>query len=120
MFTRNSNITLTASRTPGKGKKSQYRRTIVLGYALCQFNSLSLDIERTKILNVDDIIKSSAQYFPHVNSLSKQKRTMRRGMKKTREITVRSYAARLIDLNAYLSSFTEENLNDKIGVNKLN
>ena len=59
------------------------------------------------------------QYFPPVNSLSKQKRTMRRGMKKTCILTVRRYAAHLIDLNKYLTSFPGSNMTDKIGVTEL-
>ena len=47
-------------------------------------------------LNVDYIIRGLAQYSPLVKFLSKQKRAMRRGMKKTRSLTVRRYAARLI------------------------
>ena len=45
---------------------------------------------------------------------------MRRGMKKPRALTVRRYAARLINLNEYLASFPGDNLNDKIGVTELN
>ena len=45
---------------------------------------------------------------------------MCRGMKKTRSLTVRRYAARLIYLNEHLASFPGSNLNDKIGVTKLN
>ena len=45
---------------------------------------------------------------------------MRRGMKKTRTLTVRRYAARLIDINEYLESFPRANLTDKIGVTELN
>ena len=45
---------------------------------------------------------------------------MRRWMKKLRILTVRSYAARLIDLNEYLLSFPGVTLTDKIGVTKLN
>ena len=41
-------------------------------------------------------------------------------MKKPRALTVRSYAAHLIYLNEYLAPFPGENLNDKIGVTKLN
>ena len=37
-----------------------------------------------------------------------------------RSLKVRSYAARLIDLNEYLASFPGENLSDKIGVTELN
>ena len=45
---------------------------------------------------------------------------MRRGMKKPRRLTVRRYAARLIDINEYLASFLRETLNDKIGITELN
>ena len=45
---------------------------------------------------------------------------MRRVMKKPRAITVRRYAARLIDLNEYLAPFTGATLNYKIGVTELN
>ena len=45
---------------------------------------------------------------------------MRRGMKKPRSLTVRYYAARLIDINEYLANFSGENLTDKINVTKLN
>ena len=45
---------------------------------------------------------------------------MRRGMEKMRSMTVRCYAARLIDLHEYLASFPEATLTDNIGVTKLN
>ena len=44
---------------------------------------------------------------------------MRLVMKKTCALTVRSYAARLIDLNEYLESFLGSTFNDKINVTKL-
>ena len=42
-----------------------------------------------------------------------------RNEKKARVITVRCYAARLIDLNEYLTSFMGENFNGNIGVTEL-
>ena len=44
---------------------------------------------------------------------------MRRGTEKPRALTVRRYAARLIDINEYLTSFPGATLNDKIGVTEL-
>ena len=44
---------------------------------------------------------------------------MRHGTEKPRALTVRRYAARLIDINEYLTSFPGATLNDKIGVNEL-
>ena len=85
-----------------------------------QFDSLSANVEIYETLNVDYIIRGLAHYFPPVNTLSKKKRAMRCGIKKARNITVRRYAERLIDLNEYLVSFTGENLTDKIVGTKLN
>ena len=69
---------------------------------------------------MDYIIRGLAQYFPPLNSLSKQNRAMSHGIKKPRSLTVRRYATRLIDLNEYLAYFPGDTLNDKIGVKKLN
>ena len=51
------------------------------------------------------IIKGSESQFPPVNSLSKQKCAMSRGMRKLCGLKVRRYAACLIDLNEYLDFF---------------
>ena len=120
LFVRYFNTALAALGMLEAGSKYQYLCTIVRGEALRQFDSLSADVESAEILNVDYIIRGLAQYFPPVNSLSKQKRAMRRGMKKMRSLTVSRYAARLIDLNEYLASFPWVNLTDKIGVTELN
>ena len=77
-------------------------------------------MESTGNLNVDYIIRGLAQYFYPVNSLSKKKRAIRRGMKKTCSLTVRNYAARLIELNEHLASFPGATLTDEIGVTELN
>ena len=58
-------------------------------------------------------------FFP-VNLLSKQKRAIRRCMKKPRSLKVRRYAAHLIDLNECLVSFPVATMDDKIGVTELN
>ena len=39
---------------------------------------------------------------------------------KTRDLTVRRYLARLIDINEYLTSFMGDTLTDKIGVTEVN
>ena len=45
---------------------------------------------------------------------------MRRCMKNSRSLKVRRYAARLIDLNEYLSSFPGATMADNMGVTQLN
>ena len=87
---------------------------------LHQFDSLSADVESTETLDVDYIIMGLAHYITPVDSLSKQKRAMRHGMKKVRSLTVRFHAARLMDLNEYLASFLGATFTDKIGVTELN
>ena len=113
-------MALAASGTLEAGAKIQCICTIVCGESLRQFYSFSADVESTQTLNVYDIIKGLVQYYFPVNSLSKQKRAMRRRMKKPRALTVRRYLARLIDLNEYLESFPGANLNDKIRLTKIN
>ena len=74
-------MTLAESGTLESGAKYQYLSTLVRGEALRQFDLFSADVEGTKILNVDYIIKGFSHYFSPVNFLSKQKRTMSRVMK---------------------------------------
>ena len=80
-FVRNFNMTLTESGTLEVGAKYQYLRTLVHGEALRQFDLFSAEVEGTETLNADYITRVLAQYFLPVNSLSKQKRAMRRGMR---------------------------------------
>ena len=81
-----------------------------------KFDSFSDDVEGTQNLNVDYIIRGLAHYFLPVNSLSKQNRNMYCGMKKSRSLTAKHYAAYLIDLNYYLASFPGATLTDNISV----
>ena len=82
LFVRKFNMTLAASGTLEADANFQYLCTLVRREALRQFDSLSSGVESTETLNVDYTIRGLAQYIPHVNFLSKQKRTMRHGMKK--------------------------------------
>ena len=68
---------------------------------------------------MDYYIKVLALYFPPVKFLSKQKRAMRHGMKKTCSLKLRHYVARLIGMNEYLASFLETTLADKMDVTEL-
>ena len=79
-------------------------------------------MESTETLNAEYNIKGLALYPPPtpVSLISKQKRAMRRIMKKPCVLKVRCYAAHLIDLNKYLGLFPGAILSDKIGKTKLN
>ena len=65
----NFNITLAASGMLEAGAKYQYLFTLVQVEALHQFDSFSAEVESTQTLNVEDIIKGLANYFPPVNLL---------------------------------------------------
>ena len=82
IFVRNFNMNPVAIGTLDMGVKIQYLCMLVHGEALSRFDSLSADVESTETLNVEYIINVLELYFFHVNSLSKQKRVMRCGMKK--------------------------------------
>ena len=69
LFVHNFNMTLAASGTLEAGTKIQYLRTLFHVEVLRQFDPLSADVESTKTLNIEDIIKGLSQYFPPVNLL---------------------------------------------------
>ena len=81
LFVCNFNMTLTVSGTLEAGAKYQYPCTLFRREALCQFESLTYDVEITETLNVDYITRVLAQYFSPANLLSNQNRAMRCGMK---------------------------------------
>ena len=112
LFVRNFNKTLVLSGKLKTGAEVQYLCNLFYEEELRQFDSLSAVVEIMQTLDVDQIIKGLAHYSPSVNSLFKKKRTMRCGMKKTCDLTVRCYAERLIDLNEYLASFMGTTLTD--------
>ena len=100
--------------------KCQCLCTLVRGKLLCQFDSLYDDVESMETLNVDYIIRGLYHYFTPVNSLSKTEEHNAPCNEKPCSLTIRSYVARLIDLNEYLYSFPGETLTDNISVTKLN
>ena len=64
---------------------------------------------------MDYLLKGLAWYVFPVNSLSKQKRTMCRCIKRPHSLKVRLYAACLICLDEYLASFPGETMADNMG-----
>ena len=91
-------MTLAVSGTLRKDAKVQYLCTIVRGEVL-HFDSLSTDAESTNILTVDTSILGLALYFSPVHFILKQKRAMRRVMRKPHGLKVRHNADCLIVLN---------------------
>lgn len=93
--------------TNGPGQYQQVRR-ILQGDALATFNKAATkqgtETQAHLVLVLDAVTK---HVFP-VNSLQKQKRYMRRFMRKPRDMSIKEYNARLEELNTYLSWFCDE------------
>ena len=110
---RNFNITLAASGTLEDGAKIQYLRTLVRGEALRKFDLFTDDMEGMNPLTVETIILGLYSYFFPVNSLSKQKCAMHRGIRNPRGFKLRQYVAHLIDLNKYFYFFPGATISGK-------
>ena len=107
-------MTPVATGTLQTEAKVQYLCIIFHGEAFRKFELLSNDAKNTETpLYVDYLLKVSAWYFPPINTLSKQKREMRRCMKNPRSLKVKRYSACLIDLNEYLVSFPGATMAEK-------
>ena len=76
LFVKSFNMTLTQSGALQADAKYQYLRTLVREEVLRQFDLLSADVEGTETLNIDYIIMGLALYFPPVNYLSKETRSV--------------------------------------------
>ena len=87
---------------------------------MCQFESLSADVEIIETLYVDYIIRGLAHYATPCEFSVKTEARNAPWNEKPGIITVICYATGLTDLNEYLSSFPGATLTDKIGVTELN
>ena len=95
------------------GAKIEYLRTLVRGEALRKFDLFTDDMEGMNPLTVETIILGLYSYFFPVNSLSKQKCAMHRGIRNPRGFKLRQYVAHLIDLNKYFYFFPGAKISGK-------
>ena len=105
-------MTLEASGTLAADVKIQYLCTLVRGEALRQLDTLSVEVRSTNSENLKYIILGLGTYLFPVNVLSKQKRTMRHGMRKPRGLKLRCYVYCMIDIDNYLDVFTGAKASD--------
>ena len=119
LFAHNFKITLEASGMLQDAAKIQYLRMLVRGEALRQFGMMYADFESSTPLTLEAIFGIGYIHFL-VNALSKQKRAIRRGIRKPYGLKLRCCVARLIDLNEYLPSFPGSTPAHKIGMTELN
>ena len=94
--------------------------TLVRGEVLRQFDTLSAEVEGATPVTLAYIILGLGTYGFPVNVMSKQKCTMRHGIRKTCALKVRFYAYCFVDLNEYLAVLLGAKISNKIWVTKLN
>ena len=99
MFIRNFNMTLKASGTLKSSAKIQCLCTLTRGEEVHHFDMLSSELGSATTENLTSVILGLGLYYFPVNTMSKQKRTMRRRMRNQNGLKVRKYAACLVDLN---------------------
>ena len=88
LFIQNSKMTLKASGTHKYVVNIQYLCTLVSRKALHQFYALSAEVESSILETLLSIILGLGMYFFPVNAISKQKRVMRRIMRKPHGLKV--------------------------------
>ena len=81
-------------------------RTLLTGEALREFDELASWNTGTNNSHLKFIQEGLLGYFFPINALSKKRCSMRRVMHKPQDIPFKSFAARLTELNKYLTLFT--------------
>ena len=81
-----------------------YLRTLLCGSSLREFDELELQGNTTNN-HLKLITKGLLDYFSPMNGLSKQKRAVRRAMRKPRDMSFQRFAAQLMGINNFLHIF---------------
>ena len=79
--------------------KTKYLRTLLSGEALREFYGLEIQVTGTTNSHLTFIKEGLLEYSPPIHALIKQKRGMRRAMRKPQDIPMKKIAARLTKLN---------------------
>ena len=90
---------LDSSRTLTESAKIQYIFALLCGKELREFETLCIQIGNMTTTHLNQILLGLGTYFFTSNDLFRQNRAMRHGIRKPRELKVRHYAARMIELN---------------------
>ena len=102
---KNFRIAVDGTGTTTAAGEIKYLRNILCGKSLQEFYELASHNSGTNNAHLKFIQEGLLDYFLPVNSLSKQKRAMRRAIHKPRDIPSKCFVARLMELNNYLPIF---------------
>ena len=95
-FVQNFNKALNASVMLAANVKIYYLHNLLCRQAPNQFYTLCVQLGSTTMAHLNQVILGLGMYFTSVNALSKQKRVMRHGMRKTHELKLRCYVSHMI------------------------
>ena len=83
LFVQNFNITINASVMLASNKKLQYLRNLIHGEELSQYYNLCAQFRSTTMAHLNPFILGIGTYFFTFNALSKPKRVVQRGTRKS-------------------------------------
>lgn len=99
--------------TTGPPKYTMARR-LIFGDTLAVFNKAALDKGTESSENFESVLKEVSKHIFPQRALAYQKRYMRRYMRKPKDMSTRSFAARLSEMNAYLEHFPPHEENQEL------
>ena len=99
--------------------KIQFLYTMLGGEALREFDVLEIQVGSTTNGHLKSIKESLIGYFFPINGINKQKRAMRREMRKPQDILFKIFAAQLTELNNNPPLFPISSAANKMGPEEL-
>ena len=100
--------------------KNQFLRIMLRGESLREFDVIASQIGSTANGHLKQIKEILLSYFLSLNALNKQKRAMRRAMRKPQHLQFKIFAARLTELNNYLPLLPGSSAAKKMDPEELN
>ena len=80
-------------------------RRLLEGEPLSAFNAKASEVGTETVLHFKDCMDAVTQMVFPQRALQRQRRYMRRNLRKPRDVTIRNFRTRLLELNSYLTEF---------------
>ena len=93
---------------------------LICGKYVHEFETICVQIGNTTTMYLSHIILGLGTYFFSFNTLYNKKRAMRHITRNPRELKVRNYALRMVELIEYLAIFSDAQEREKIRETELN
>ena len=117
---KNFNIAIDVTGATNPSGRIIYLHVMLRGQALREFDELQSQNSGSTNNHLKLIQEVLLEYFTPINSISKQKHTMRRTMRKPRSINFKRFAARLMEISNFLLLSPGLDVSKKITHEELN